>query len=69
MVIEDMKILKSMKWINNKTATTFLAELGPISNYAPPIRSSLPMPELIRRCINLVNMKGAARSPREGIGI
>jgi transposase len=29
-----MKILKSMKWINNKTATTFLAELGPISNYA-----------------------------------
>jgi len=34
MVIEDMKILKSIKGISNKTATTFLAELGPISNYA-----------------------------------
>jgi transposase len=34
MVIEDVKILKSIKGIGNKTATTFLAELGPISNYA-----------------------------------
>jgi transposase len=33
MVIEDMKILKSIKGISNKTATTFLAELGPIRNY------------------------------------
>ena len=34
MVIEDIKILRSIKGIGDKTATTFLAELGPISNYA-----------------------------------
>lgn len=33
-VIEDIRILRSIKGIGDKTATTFLAELGPISNYA-----------------------------------
>jgi transposase len=34
MVIEDLKIITSIDGISNGTATTFLAEAGPIDNYA-----------------------------------
>jgi len=34
MVIEDLQIITSIDGISNGTATTFLAELGPIGNYA-----------------------------------
>lgn len=34
MIIQDLELLTSIKGISQKTASTFLAELGPISNYA-----------------------------------
>ena len=34
MVIQDLELLISIKGISQKTASTFLAELGPVGNYA-----------------------------------